>query len=136
MRRKTRPQPTQEVKQEPVAVEEPTTNTEPVANTEETNTEETSTEVVLRRPRKKIRRPTLSDTVSAIPVAAFHRMARHMAEDCKSDLRWEGEALQALQTGAEAYMIERFQKAKDIMDLFGRSTSGKHLNSLLREGLC
>ena len=129
MRKKTRPPPIQEVQSEEPQPAEPPAE-------ENTENPETSTEVAIRRPRKKIRRPTLSDTVSAIPVAAFHRMVRHMAEDCKSDLRWEAEALQALQTDAEAFMVEKFQKAKGILDMFGRSTSGKHLNCLLRDGVC
>jgi histone H3/H4 len=63
-----------------------------------------------RRRRSKNRRPTLSDTVSAIPVAAFHRLAREVTQDFKSDTRWESRALEALQVDAEAYMIELFDR--------------------------
>jgi histone H3/H4 len=90
----------------------------------------------VRRPRKKQRRPTLSDKIPAVPVAAFHRLVREIGDSVRSDMRWEEGALEALQTDAEAYMIERFQKAKTVLDLFGRSTSARHLNCLLREGLC
>lgn len=74
-----------------------------------------------RRPRKKLRRPTLSDTIPAIPVAAFQRLVREISEDCKSDMRWEAEALEALQVDTEAYLIGKFQKAKETLDLFGKS---------------
>ena len=85
-----------------------------------------------KRPKKKLRRPTLSDTIPAIPVASFRRMARRMAEDSKSDMRWEGEALEALQVDAEAFLIQRFQKAKETMDLFGRKSGGRQLKELMR----
>ena len=74
-----------------------------------------------RRPRKKLRRPTLSDTIPAIPVASFQRLVREISQDYKSDLRWEAEALEALQVDTEAYLIGKFQKAKETLDLFGKS---------------
>ena len=80
-----------------------------------------------RASRRKTRRPVLSDTIPAIPVASFHRLAREMAEDCKSDLRWENAALQALQVAAEAFMVEKFQKAKHTSSLFARKTVGAEL---------
>lgn len=108
----------------------------PAAPPDTEQTEESSTEIVLRRPRKKLRRPTLSDKIPAVPVAAFHRLVREIGDSVRIDMRWEEGALEALQTDTEAYMIERFQKAKTVLDLFGRSTSAAHLNCLLREGLC
>jgi histone H3/H4 len=51
-------------------------------------------------------------------------MARTMANDCKSDLRWEADALEALQVAAEAFMVEKFQKAKQTSQLFDRKTLG------------
>lgn len=89
--------------------------------TDSTTTETTETETTTRRPRKKIRRPELSDTVPAIPVAAFHRLVREISADCKSDMRWEAEALQALQVDTEAFLIGKFQKARETLDLFGKS---------------
>ena len=59
-------------------------------------------------------------------------MVRHMAEEYRSDLRWEDEALKALQADAEAFMIEKFQKAKETSDLFGRSTTAKQFSCLMR----
>jgi histone H3/H4 len=47
---------------------------------------------------------------------------RRIAQNCKTDLRWEEEALQALQVDAEAYLIQRFQKARETLDLFGGKT--------------
>ncbi len=77
--------------------------------------------------RRKTRRPVFSDTIPAIPVASFRRMARNMANDCKSDLRWEADALEALQVAAEAFMVEKFQKAGDTSRLFSRKTVAAEL---------
>ena len=77
--------------------------------------------------RRKTRRPVLSDTIPAIPMASFSRMARSMANDCKSDLRWEADALEALQVAAEAFMVEKFQKAGDTSRLFSRKTVAAEL---------
>ena len=82
---------------------------------------ETKVEIKVKTKHPKTRRPTLSDTIPAIPVAAFKRLAREISEDRKSDMRWEGEALEALQVDAEAYLIGKFQKAKRTLDLFGKS---------------
>lgn len=90
------------------------------SETPETVTEET-TDTSTRRPRKKLRRPVISDTISAIPVAAFQRLVREITADCKSDMRWEADALQALQADTEAFLIGKFQKAKETLDLFGKN---------------
>jgi histone H3/H4 len=146
MRRKTKPSPITtvsasstltaypidpEVKPEPGAAELVPAESESTENTENTESAE-STALAARRPRKKLRRPTLSDTVPAIPVAAFQRMVRHMAEEFRPDLRWEDEALRALQADAEAFLIEKFQKAKETSDLFGRSTTSQQFSCLMR----
>ena len=104
----------------PPAASAPDSEAVDSTNTEATETE-TETETVTRRPRKKIRRPELSDTIPAIPVAAFHRLVREITADCKSDMRWEAEALKALQVDTEAFMIGKFQKARETLDLFGKS---------------
>ncbi len=77
--------------------------------------------------RKKMRRPVHSDTIPAIPVATFRRITRAMAENYRSDLRWEAEALEALQVGAEAFMVEKFQKGQETSDLFKRKTMGSEM---------
>lgn len=92
-----------------------------VENTEDT-TDVDIVEKPERRPRKKIRRPVLSDTIPAIPVASFNRLVREISEECKSDLRWEGDALRALQVDTEAYLIGKFQNAKKTLDLFGKTS--------------
>ncbi len=130
MPRKTKSVPLEknpvEVKDEEESVES-TPKSPPAASapdlevTDSTTTETTETETTTRRPRKKIRRPELSDTVPAIPVAAFHRLVREISADCKSDMRWEAEALQALQVDTEAFLIGKFQKARETLDLFGKS---------------
>lgn len=75
-----------------------------------------ATEVGHRRTRRKIGHRS-SDLVSAIPTAVFHRLVREIASDIKSDLRWEAEALEALQVDAEAYMIGRFGEANMKRDM-------------------
>jgi hypothetical protein len=55
-----------------------------------------------------------------------------MAEEYRADLRWEDEALKALQADAEAFLIEKFQKAKETSDLFGRSTTSQQFSCLMR----
>jgi histone H3/H4 len=85
----------------------------------ETQANETTQNI--RRPKKKLRRPTLSDTIPAIPVAAFHRLVREIGDENRIELRWEDKALEALQVDAEAYLIGKFQQAKKTLDLFGKS---------------
>jgi histone H3/H4 len=107
--------------------EEQTPLTQPIASAPDDpneENEEKSSESVTRRPRKKLRRPVISDTVSAIPVAAFQRLVREISADCKSDLRWEGEAMKALQVDTEAYLVGKFQKASETLNLFGCKTLG------------
>jgi histone H3/H4 len=62
---------------------------------------------------RKKRRPTRrsSDLSSAVPSAVFRRLVREITNDIKTDLRWEAEALEALQTDAEAYMVSYFGDA-------------------------
>ena len=62
---------------------------------------------------RKKRRPNrrASDLTSAVPTAVFRRLVREITNDIKSDLRWEAEALEALQVDAEAYMIDCFGEA-------------------------
>ena len=72
--------------------------------------------------RAKNRRPVLSDTVSAIPVAALHRLVREIAQDFKSDLRWEKDALEALHVDCEAYLIENFQRGNKRRRMSHKST--------------
>jgi histone H3 len=62
-----------------------------------------------RRKRRAVQRS--SDLSSAIPSAVFRRLVREITQDFKSDLRWEAEALEALQVDAEAYLMGRFGEA-------------------------
>ena len=128
MPRKTKPTPlaAKIIGAESVAVkEDEELKTPPAESTNDSEdpeiTTEETTDKATRRPRKKLRRPVISDTISAIPVAAFNRLVREISADCKSDLRWEADALHALQADTEAYLIGKFQKAKETLDLFGKS---------------
>jgi histone H3/H4 len=69
-----------------------------------------------RRKKGKVQRRS-SDLVSAVPSAVFRRLVREIASDFKSDLRWEAEALEALQVDAEAYLIGRFGEADKLRKL-------------------
>jgi len=133
MRTKTTPKltPVKVIKEETLVIQDTPPETPAIRaaiSTEEQKTESNdapqSESKTTNPPRKKLRRPVLSDTVPAIPVASFRRMARTMANDCKSDLRWEADALEALQVAAEAFMVEKFQKAKQTAQLFDRKTLG------------
>lgn len=74
--------------------------------------EEEETEVAEPARRKRRRQAE-----NAIPVAAFRRLVREIAHDIKSDLRWEEEALEALQADAEAYLMSKFHKSDGIRRL-------------------
>jgi histone H3/H4 len=133
MRTKTTPKlaPVKVIKEETLVIQDTPPETPAIGaaiSTEEQKTESNdalkSESKTTKPPRKKLRRPVLSDTVPAIPVASFRRMARTMANNCKSDLRWEADALEALQVAAEAFMVEKFQKAKQTSQLFDRKTLG------------
>ena len=117
-----------EVKEEPVT---PPSNSEAVVATaplpEAVDLTKSPKSPKSKTHKKKLRRPVHSDTIPAIPVASFHRMARFMAEDVKSDLRWEAEALEALQVAAEAFMVEKFQKAKETSNICARRTISAEL---------
>jgi histone H3/H4 len=73
------------------------------------------------KPKPKSKKRSRGDA-PAVPVACFRRLARAMADDCKSDLRWEASALQALQVATEAFAVEKFQKAGDTSRQFERKT--------------
>ena len=74
-----------------------------------------------RRKRGRVQRRS-SDLVSAVPSAVFRRLVKEITSDIKSDLRWEAEALAALQTDAEAYLIGRFGEADRIRELCNSGT--------------
>jgi histone H3/H4 len=50
-----------------------------------------------------------STTDFLIPRAGFHRVVREVSQDQERDIRWTPMALDALQTSAEAYMINLFE---------------------------
>ena len=85
--------------------------------------EETPTVIDLTGGKKRKRqRPNDSDS---IPKAAFKRMVREIAEAFKPDLRWEADALEALQVDAEAYLTTTFHKANKARSMCKHLTLGK-----------
>lgn len=69
----------------------------------------------IKRARIVKRRPTFSDKIPAIPVAAFKRLVREVTQDQQLDknaqMMWTPRAFEALQVGAEAFVVDRFYKA-------------------------
>ena len=76
----------------------------------------TTIECSHRRKRHRVGRRS-SDLVAAVPSVVFRRLVREIAHNFKSDLRWESEALEALQVDAEAYLISRFSEANERKEL-------------------
>jgi histone H3 len=76
-----------------------------------------------RRKRRAVQRT--SDLSSAIPSAVFRRLIREIASDYRSDLRWEADALEALQVDAEAYLIGRFGEANKKREMCNSRTLKK-----------
>lgn len=100
-----------------MTVEEETKKAEEENSSEEdgdTSEEEEGEEE--ERPAKRARvikrRPVFSDKLPAIPVAAFKRLVREVTDDQKlrknSNILWEGKAFEALQVGAEAFLVDKF----------------------------
>jgi histone H3/H4 len=77
---------------------------------------ETETDTEHRRKKRKASKRG-SDLVSAVPTAVFRRLVREITQDIKSDLRWEAEALEALQVDAEAYLVGRFGEANNKREM-------------------
>jgi histone H3/H4 len=123
MPRKVKPAPITTVIESEVekAAESSEVKTEDIPVYPDTETPANETTQTICRPKKKLRRPTLSDTIPAIPVAAFHRLVREIGDENRIELRWEDKALEALQVDAGAYLIGKFQQARQTLDLFGKS---------------
>jgi len=68
-----------------------------------------------KRARVIKRRPVFSDKLPAIPIAAFKRLVREVTDDQKlrkdSKLLWEAKAFEALQVGAEAFLVDKFYES-------------------------
>jgi histone H3/H4 len=102
-------------KRPPVLAKEPTPPAEPQpASAEAVAVSSPAAEPVadIEHHRKK-RRPNRrsSDVGPIVPSAVFRRLIREISQDIKSDLRWEADALEALQVDAEAYLVGRFGEA-------------------------
>lgn len=70
---------------------------------------------------REIRRYQKS-TELLIKKAPFQRVVREIADEFKESLRFEKGAIEALQHGAEAYMIEFLEKANVVATEDGRTT--------------
>lgn len=59
-------------------------------------------------------------TDDLIPKAAIDRLIREIAQDYKTDLRFEPNMILALQSAAEAYVVDLFEKANTVAVTSGR----------------
>ena len=59
----------------------------------------------------------LTKTNLLIPAAAFGRLLRDIAQDIKYDIRFQRDAIKALQHASEDYLIERFEKGTREQDM-------------------
>jgi histone H3 len=50
-------------------------------------------------------------------VASFYRLVREISQDRRSDVRWQADALKALQTDAEANLTGLFDQANKVRRL-------------------
>ena len=95
--------------------EEESASEEDEAETEEEDEEEEDDERPAKRARVIKRRPVFSDKLPAIPIAAFKRLVREVTDDQKlrkdSKLLWEAKAFEALQVGAEAFLVDKFYES-------------------------
>jgi histone H3/H4 len=82
---------------------------------DEEEEDEEEDERPVKRARVIKRRPVFSDKLPAIPVAAFKRLVREVTDDQKlrknSNILWEGKAFEALQVGAEAFLVDKFYES-------------------------
>jgi len=63
-----------------------------------------------------------SNTSKIIPVAPFNRLTQSISQQYKTDVRFKGEAHDALHIGAESYLVEVFQNANKAAIHSGRET--------------
>ena len=70
---------------------------------------------------REIRREQ-SNTSKIIPVAPFNRLTQSISQQFKTDVRFKGEAYEALHIGAESYLVEVFQDANKAAIHSGRET--------------
>jgi histone H3 len=52
-----------------------------------------------------------------IPKATFRRLVQEIADKCHSDLRFQSEAIEALQTASEGLLVQNFQKCSELAEL-------------------
>ena len=80
------------------------------------------------------RRPGHRKKALVIPRAAFSRLVRELGQDCRSDLLWKANGIQALQEASEDLIQGRFHDAARLAKLcrvdtvtpqhFGESAKG------------
>lgn len=61
-------------------------------------------------------------TSTACPKQAVERLVREIAADYKTDVRFNRQALLALQSGAEQYLVDMFKQAQSFAIHAGRQT--------------
>ena len=61
-------------------------------------------------------------TAYDIPRASFLRLVREITGNYRSEMRWTGDALEALQGESEQFLGEHFGRARDLSERFKHST--------------
>lgn len=64
-------------------------------------------------PERKTKRRRLDDD-QGIPKQAFRNLVHQIAHDIKSDLRFQSEAMDALQAAAENLLTDRFRRCSEL----------------------
>lgn len=70
----------------------------------------------------------------AIPRVSFRRLVDEIASECKSDMRFQQDAIDALQHSAEDLIVSRFHRCSELADLCKRDTvQQEHWNFVQEE---
>lgn len=64
-------------------------------------------------------------TKTLIPKLSMERLVREIAQEYKTDLRFQGDAIEALQQASEDFIVDLFKKANVIRAHSKRETLGK-----------
>jgi histone H3 len=100
-------------------------------NNDATSAEPAPTEGDAPRPAKRKARREFS-----IPKVSFRRLVQEIASEYKSDLRFQQEALDALQESSENLIIEQFHRCSELADLCKLDTVREEHWRFVREVPC
>jgi histone H3 len=99
-------------------------------NNDATSAEPAPEEEAPRPAKRKARREF------SIPKVSFRRLVQEIASEYKSDLRFQQEALDALQESSENLIIEQFHRCSELADLCKLDTVREEHWRFVREVPC